>query len=362
MTEEFMQYADQLRNQKLFELEDLYQKRFHEYSPIFQNHFKSTCETIIRLQRQKELGEISYLEYTLLYTSLIQKKTVAEIRVYDHNWYFDPKQRAIGDFDLSFLLLKYKELWNELMSCRKRFAGAVTAQETVAFLLSCANQFCKYIASVFRFSILECVESEPFLSIQRAEKFEINVGEYMAYTETIYKENQRRTSASALDWFSKRERYEYAFEDFTGLDFSGADLSEIDLRFSDLRRSTLVGTDFQDSMLFGTRFCYANLRDADFRYCELHESDFTGADLTNARFTAAKAYCGVPDPSKWIITGYRPVSFKNANLTNADFTRTRIHDADFTGAILDGTIIQKEQLEQFALTPEQLQTAALIDS
>lgn len=356
MTKEFRQYAEELKNKKLFEADEIYQYHLDEYIPIFQNHFKNICETIIKLQRSDNLGGISYLEYTLLYTNLLRKEDTAEVRVYDDNWYFNPGQRAVGNFDFSFLFTKYRELWAELMSSRKRFAKAVTAQETISFLLSCASQFYKYIASAFRFSILSCVETEPFLCVQRADEFEINVGEYMAYTEAIYKENRKRTSKATLDWFSMREEYEYAYEDFTGLDFSGADLSEIDLRYADLRRATLAGTDLQDALLHGARFCQANLRGADLRYCQIHEADFSGADLTNARFTAADAYRGAPDPDKWLNAGYRNANFRNANLTNADFTHSDIYDADFTEAVMNGTMIDHKCLKHFALSEEQKRT------
>lgn len=360
VTKEYRQYAEQLKNKKLFELEELYQTSLDTYAPLFQTNFRQICETIVTLQSKKELGEISYLEYTLLFSNLIRKEYAAEVRVYDENWYYDAAQRVVGSFDFSSLFSTYIELRAELMSSRKRFAG-VTAQETVSFLLSCASQFYKYVVSVFRFSILPCIEAEPFLSMRRSAEFEINVGEYMGRTEAIYKENKNRQSQKALDWFRLREEYDYAFEDFRGLDFSGADLSEIDLRYSNLSRTTLIGTDFQDSMLFGTRFCNACLRHADFRYCLLHESDFTGADLTDACFSAAKAYRGVPNHSKWTMTGYRSVSFRNANLTNADFTRTRIQDADFSGAVMDGTVIERKLLDRLSLSPEQLQAVKLVD-
>lgn len=362
MTKEFQEYADKLKTEKLFELEEIYQTRLDDYIPIFQKHFRQICETIVHLQNKQELDEISYLEYTLLFTNLIRGDETAEVRVYNDHWYFDPLQHTVGSFDFSFLFAKYKELQTALMSGRKRFAGAVTAQETTAFLLSCASQFYKYIVSAFRFSILPCIQSEPFLSIRRGNEFEINVGEYMAHTEAIYKENRQRTSKETLDWFAQREEFEYAFEDFSGLDFSGADLSEIDLRYSNLSGTTLVGTNFQDSMLFGTRFCHADLQNADLRYCLMHESDFTGADLTNSCFIAAKAFRGVPNYKKWSITGYRSVSFRDANLTNADFTKTQIRDADFTGAMMNGAMIERTLLDQFALSEKQLREINIIDA
>lgn len=362
MTNEYLHYATRLKTQKLFELEDIYQTHSATYTPILQNHFRTICQTIQKMQANKELGELSYLEYTLLYTNLIHGDHTAQVRAYGKDWYFDPCQRIVGSLDLSFFFIKYKELWAELMSCRKRFAGAVSAQEAIAFLLSCAASFFQYIAAAFRFSILPCLREEPFLSVRRADPFEINVGEYMAFTEAVYKENRTRTAQKTLDWFSLRLEFAYAYEDFSGLALPSADLSEIDLRYADLSHTVLHGADFQDALLFGTRFRHASLRDADFRYCQLHEADFTGADLTNASFRATEGFRGVPDCTEWLFPGYRSICFHNADLSHADFTRTKIRDADFTGAIMDGTILERHTVKRFALSAEQRKAVRIIDS
>ena len=355
MTDKFEKYAIQLKNEKLFETEELYQKNFNDYASIFQKHFLGICENITHLQQSGTLGEIAYLEYTLLYTNLLQKKETAEVRAYNGNWYLDNNQLTAGEFDFSPLFIKYRELWTDLFAARKRFAGAVASHEIKSFLLSCARSFYRYVIAVCRFSILPCIESELFQSINRTEKFEINIGEYMAYTEAVYKEDQTRTSMDALDWLSLHLEYEYAFEDFSELDFSKADLSGIDLRYSDLRRCQLKGTDFQDSMLSGARFCHASMEDADLRNCLMHEADFTGANLANARFTAARSHAGIaPEQSSWKSPGYRPVSFRNANLTNADFRNTNIKNADFTGALMAGALFQQKQLGRFKFSEEQM--------
>ncbi len=359
MTDEYMQRALALKNQKLFETETVYQSCLDKYQCIFQKNFRSICENIVTLQGSGKLGEISYLEYTMLYTSLAQRKWNSQVRVYGVDWYFDSRQMGAGNFDIPFLLTKYQELWNALMTERKRYAGAVSAQDALSFLLASAPQFYKYVAAACRFSILPCIEEGPFRLMQRAERFEINVGEYMARTESIYKENKGITSKNALDWFMQRHEFEYTFECFCGLDFSGADLSKIDLRYSDLRNAKLAGTDFQGSMLFGTRFCNADMQGANLRCCLIHEADFTGANLSNACFTSAKAYSGLPKRPDWITTGYRKVSFRNADLTETDFRECGIQDADFTGAVMDGALFQKEQIMQFALSQEQKQAVRL---
>lgn len=353
MTNKFKQYALALKQQKLYETEELYQKRLDDFIPLFQENFRNICSTIIQLQTKQELGEISYLEYTFLFTNAIQGIDTAQVRTYGSDWYLDGRQLAVGNFDYSFLFTGYRELWAKLLSSRKRYPADVNAQEIRSFLLSCAGQFFKYVAALCRFSVIGCIESEPFLSIKRDSHFEINSGEYMAYTEAVYKENRTRTAESCLNWFALRHEYAYAFEDFSGLDFSGADLSEIDLRYADLRNANLTGTNLEDSMLNGSRFCHASLKGANFKYCQLHEADFTGANLTNACFTSAHAHRGVLWQAEWMVPGFRSVSFRNANLTNADFRKTDIKDADFTGAVMDGALFSEEQIGQFSLTAVQ---------
>lgn len=106
----------------------------------------------------------------------------------------------------------------------------------------------------------------------------------------------------------------------------------------------------------GTRFCYADMRDADLQYCFIHEADFTGANLTNAKFIEANAYAGIQNCTKWVVIGYQRVSFRHADLTNADFRRTGIYNADFTDAIMDGTVFLEKQLARFELSDKQIQS------
>ena len=352
MTEEFMQYAQKLKTQKLFETEDFFQASAREHIPQFQNNFRILCEQIGRMQKDGSLGVLSYLEFTLLHTNVILGKDTAEVRVYDDNWYFDSRQRIAGQFDYSFLSVCYRELCSQLLSARKRFAG-IHAHDIRAFLLSSASEFYRYVAAFCRMAILECTATEAFQSLQRADEFEIHAGEYMAYTESVYRENRTKNAKDALKWLSKRLEYDYAYEDFSGLDFTNADLSETDLRYADFRSTILCGADLQEAMLAGTRFHHADMRNADLRYCLLHEADFTGADLSGACFSYAKAYSGISSRKKWMAPGFARTDFTKARLCGADFRKAAIRDAVFQDAVMDGALFFEHQLEQYDLSAAQ---------
>ena len=133
MVKLFEEYAINLKNKKLFEMEEIYKTHFKEIAPYVQRHFKEICENIIKMQQTGDLEEISYLEYTLLYTNILQKKEIAEVRIYNGQWYFDDRQFIVGSFDFSGLFVKYNELCSMLMSYRKKFADEVSAQEVKSF-------------------------------------------------------------------------------------------------------------------------------------------------------------------------------------------------------------------------------------
>lgn len=359
MEKEFQTYAGNIKNQILFQWEDVFQANQEQFISRFREHFNQICREIVRLQKSGGLPELSYLEYTLLYTNFLERNYAAQVRVYGEDWYLDPNQKAVGTFDVSFLFEPFTELWDKLLTARKGYAGEVSSADVAELVIAALPCFYAYVVTTARRAILTCVEGEAYGELKRADEFEINIGEYMGHTEAVYKEKRNKDREEYADWFRQRLELRYTFEDLTGMDFSGEDLSEIDFRYSDLRNTVLRNTDFQDSMLFGTRFCNAVMEGADLRYCMLYEADFTGADLKHASFVRAVGDAGIQEREEWLIPGYQGVSFRNADLRNADFTKASFRGADFTGAILEGAVFGREQAMQSRLTEEQRKTIVI---
>lgn len=293
----FEMFAKEQKNKKLFETEDFFQKNSEQCIRMFQENFCFVCKKIGKLQQRGALPELYYLKYTLRLTSFVKRDYSVEIRVYDKEWYLDQHQAEVGTFDVSFLFEKFTELWEELLSVRKRYAGKVSSREIEAFMVTALPNFYTYVVLCGRFGISSCIKEESYKEIWKGEDFEINIGEYMGHTEAVHKEKKKKDREYFVDWLKQRLEYEYAFEDLTGMDFSGEDLSEIDFRYSDLSNTVLRGTDLQDSLLFGTRFCGADMERVDLKYCLLYEADFTGANLKDAIFRLANPMQGYREKS-----------------------------------------------------------------
>ena len=359
MDTHFLNRAETLLNEKLFETEVLFRKDFSSMSKNFKDNFKEICIEIVSLQEAENLGDIAYIEYTLLRSNIMDKNYTAEIRVYGKEWFMCKNQRVVGQLDISILFQNFDRLWLDLLTMRKQYIGKISSIDVSEFIMDVAPKFYSYVISLCRFSILDCIEQSCFKKLKKTSDFSINVGEYMAQTEPIYKENSEKDRNNLLRWFSENLSYEYCFEDFSRLDFSNENFMNIDFRYSDLRNAELTNSNFMYANLIGARFCGAELENAHFSYSILHEADFSNANLRNAKFRYSMANEGLLDKEVWKRVGFFKVSFRKANLQNADFTGANLIGADFTEAVLDGAKFDLIRQNELDLSPEQMKVVVL---
>ncbi|MCL2815999.1 MAG: pentapeptide repeat-containing protein [Oscillospiraceae bacterium] len=313
MDERFTERANALLNERLFKTEDLFLGEFSCLSAEFKKNFAQICGEIAKLQENGDFGDVAYIGYTMLRTNLINKEYATEVCIYGENWYLCKNQRAVGQFDISVLFRYFDELWQELIAVRKQYIGKVSAQEVTAFIMQeAAPKFYSYVTVLCRFSILECVGQNYFGAIKKTPRFQINSGEYMARTESVYKENTQKNRDEILSWFDDRLDYEYCFEDFSGLDFSNENLAKIDCRYADFRNADLKNVNFNYANLIGARFCGADLENADFSYALLYEADFSGANLKNAKLENAFVKFENQEKDVWKRPGFMAVNFTGA--------------------------------------------------
>lgn len=121
-------------------------------------------------------------------------------------------------------------------------------------------------------------------------------------------------------------------QDCQKCDLSGEDLSFAKLDEANLSGANLEGTVLGAAQLNAANLSGANLKFAILRQAELNNANFEGADLTAAEFRCGAGTC----------TGLTGTSFRNANLTRADFrvvgftpvSEVGLEGTDFTGANL----------------------------
>ena len=324
-----------LRNENLFKTEALFLARKNDWSALFIEHFLSVCADIVKLQSESSLPAISRIQYTMLNNDFIDRRYVSEVWGSDNAMYLDKKKCMVGEFDISFLFVYFNEMWDKLLSPRKRCKA--TDQEVVSFMSESLPHFYSYLISIARFAIAECVDKKPFVDIAKEDFFKVNVDDYMSETaETVYMEKKNKNAEDLSKWFSEKINYAYNHGDYSGLDFSGKEFINTDFRYVRFRDSKLNYVNFENSSLIGASFRNAEMEGCRLDNCYIFEADFSNANMKNASLIQTTGKVGSIDKKVWQFVGYLPVNFHNADLTGADFTGAKLTGADFTGAILSG--------------------------
>ena len=211
-----------------------------------------------------------------------------------------------------------------------------------------------------RFAIMDCAFDKAFHDIEKNEFFKVRVGGYMAKTETVYAARKNKDADELVNWFGRYLWNTYTYGDYSGLDFAGKSFLYTDFRFSRFQDSTLRHVSFDGSSLTGVCFRGADMEGCRFDYCSLYQADFTGAVLKNASFKKARGKAGLTDKNEWKFAGFLPVSFRNADLTNADFTGADIKDADFTQSVMDGAKFDSSRQNELNLSQEQIRSVVFV--
>ena len=164
----------------------------------------------------------------------------------------------------------------------------------------------------------------------------VNTGDYMASTETVYIERKNKNIKAIVECFEERQNKVYTYGDYSDLDFSRCALAHIEFHYSKFCRSNLNYASLNGSTLIGVNFNNACMENSCLDNCFIFEADFSYAILRNASFVNVSGRAGLLNYNNWCFVGFLPVSFRHADLTNADFTGADLTGADFTGAILYG--------------------------
>ena len=122
------------------------------------------------------------------------------------------------------------------------------------------------------------------------------------------------------------------------MDFSECNLQESDFRYANFRKSIFKQASLANSSLERARFRNSSMDGCILDNCSIHEADFSNASLKKSSFLSAKAKVGLTDDEEWQFVGFLPVSFRDSDLTGADFTNADLTGADFSGAVLTDTV------------------------
>lgn len=346
-----------LLEETLQQLEADFQQHKDELKVDFLESFKTICQQIKGIQEREHMP-IGFMMYNLLRTRLLQKRYTYSVRVYDETWYLK-EGISVGDWDVSFFYQYVESFWQRLLKQAQKYVMKISVLDVERIVLNELETFHDYVVELMRYSIIDAVELETYLALEKANVFRIQAGEFYEPCEAVHIEKVEKNELKLKNWLKKNERKSYCFEDFTHLNLSGFQCTNMDLRYTDFRGSNLEDVALRGSVLVGAKFKNCQMKKADLMACMLQNATFEQADLTGANFSFCVAFTGKSEATPWKKIGFTGTSFKDSHLQGAHFKGATLCGVDFTGADLTDANFEEAQLYSSQFTRKQLEVCHL---
>lgn len=348
MDENFEQEYDEIKNESLLLTNSYYFSHMDFLADSFRNAMKEACAQVRQMQ-ERGLGDVEYMEVTMLRTRLMKQDFRAPILVYGPDWYADLGQREAGAADVEPIYSFYRDMLRATSRLVKKYRSKLPERILEECMCQMAEPYWNYVELACRQAVMGFTPE----GMRITDDFRIRCCEYMGFGTVCRRHTPAMTLKEMQLWFDKREDEEvYRFRDYRGLDFSGWSFAGMDLTGCDFSRCNLENCDFSGADLTGAWFYDSWMNDACMEEAWLPGARFHRADLENATFEGAYSACEIND-GLWLRPDNERASFLGANLKYVDFTFSSIECADFSGAVMDGAIMNDGHREFYQLDERQ---------
>jgi len=369
--EHFQQNIVNLKSkQKMQKVEEFFLENKDELVKDLVQSFSEICIKIKQMQSSNEKSKIGFITYSLLRTSMKEKRLTYLVEAFDNRWFFD-RVECQTEYEANWLLKFLNELETELENERRQYFNMIVKADIEKIKLKEVGYYNQYLALLGRYAASEMLSLKEYGDIEKDEQLEVRVGEYLDISEIIFKEDFRvRDSKEVKAWLEEKSDRLYWSESLRNYDFSDGNFESKSFNYSDFSMSNISNCKMKSCMLIGTKFSRAIMKNTDLSCTYIYDADFSDCDLEGASFCKADGEKGKFYNTKFKRRSLWGVSFEGANLENADFENAnlkgatfkdaRLLNVNFKGAVLYDAVFSKSAIELLSLDDEQLKSIILL--
>ncbi|MED4572984.1 pentapeptide repeat-containing protein [Brevibacillus agri] len=321
---------------------------------LVEDFVQSIRQIAIKIKTMQEHGAMSaigFLHYSLLRTAVLDGSNYYLIEAYTDKWYWEAVE-CFGSYDAGWAFQGIPSLLQLLDEQRKKYIGVLDTPDVERLILKELDFFAQFVTALVRLSIPEVVKLPEYQQLNKAQRFQIRVGEFKDISEPVYVEDRLpREEQEARRLLEQTKGSFCTHETFANMRLRQLKANEMDLRYTDFSRSDLGNSEFRHCVLIGTRWGGSSLANADFRHSLLCDADFRRSDLRGVHFSYADEQAS--DDRLYRQPGLLGIRFDEANLEGADFRHARLYKASFYGANLRQAMFLERDQDRFDLTEAQ---------
>ena len=178
-------YAGNKWDEEFDHIGEIYINNKNAITEDLKSKFASVCKLGIYLQEQGLKGEIKYIYFSLLRTSLLENKGEFRIDLYDERWFLDKLECSVN-INLDFIYTSFFKHMEDLKEKKKEHARSITDMEIEEIMLQESNVYHILTVEFFRNFIDELLLVTSFKELKKCEEMKIMAGEFMDAADLIY--------------------------------------------------------------------------------------------------------------------------------------------------------------------------------
>lgn len=147
--------------------------------------FEEACRNAAKLQEQGLKGEIQYIHFSYLRTSIQENTSYYRIDAYDTNWFLD-REECCSLWDASFIFQPLFERMNGLETKKAGYARKVTSMDIERIKQTEALNYHFLAIEFLRESVPLLLGSTAYQHMNKSTEISILAGEYIDQSEILY--------------------------------------------------------------------------------------------------------------------------------------------------------------------------------
>ncbi len=170
---------------KFLEVDEIYKADKAAIEDNLIRTFEEVCKQAVALQEKRLKGEIKYIYFSLLRTSILENKGEYRIDLYDENWFLDKSDTSIN-MDLNFIYVPLFDFIKELKEKKTQYGRTITDMDIEDIMLREVYKFHVLTVEFLKNMVEKFITTSAYEAMEKADGIKILAGEYMDNAEIIY--------------------------------------------------------------------------------------------------------------------------------------------------------------------------------
>ncbi|KFX57669.1 hypothetical protein FDB15_09010 [Clostridium botulinum] len=184
--EEFKtKYVDDIWVDNFIRIDEFYRNNKEDIDSELIKRFDLVCEECISMQNDNLKGQVTYIYFSLLRTSILEGNREFRIDLYDENWFLD-KQECSINIELDFLYNSLFEMKSNLKSRKMEYGRTITDMDIEYIILDEADKYHILAVEFLKELVSKFIESDSYKEMKKSSNIKIISGELMDSSEIIY--------------------------------------------------------------------------------------------------------------------------------------------------------------------------------